>query len=59
MNGYRLHNAGLISDKYLLLMGLTLLTLTKYYSWLMDTETLEIVHKWRSPQDDSFMCTLG
>ena len=29
MNGYGLHNAGLISDKYLLLMGLTY---PKYYS---------------------------
>ena len=56
MNGYGLHNAGLISDKYLLLIGLTL---PKYYSWLMDTETLEIVHKWRTPQNDSFMYTLG
>ena len=56
MNGYGLHNAGLLNDKYLLLMGLTY---PKYYSWLMDTETLEIVHKWRTPQNDSFMCALS
>ena len=56
MNGYGLHNAGLISDKYLLLMGLTY---PIYYSWLMDTETLEIVKKWTTPQNDSFNCSLG
>ena len=56
MNGYGLHNAGLISDKYLLLMGLTY---PIYYSLLMDTETLEIVKKWTTPQNDSFNCSLG
>ena len=35
------------------------LTLPKYYSWLMDTETLEIIYKWRTPQNDSFMCKLN
>ena len=56
MNGYGLHNAGLICDKYLLLMGLTY---PKYYSWLMDTETLEVVYTWNTPQNDSFMCVLA
>jgi hypothetical protein len=56
MNGYGIHNAGLLCDKYLLLMGLTY---PKYYSWLMDTETYEIVYKWNTPQNDSFMCCLS
>ena len=56
MNGYGLHNAGLISDRYLILMGLTY---PKYYTWVMDTETLEIVHKWKTEYNDSFMCTLS
>ena len=56
MNGYGLHNAGLICDKYLLLMGLAY---PKYHSWLMDTETLDIVKKWTTPQNDSFECSLG
>jgi len=54
-NKIGLHNAGLISDKYLILMGLIYPT---YYSWLMDTETLEIVKKWKTPQNDSFNCLL-
>lgn len=54
-NKIGLHNAGLISDKYLILMGLLYPT---YYSWLMDTETLEIVKKWKTPQNDSFNCLL-
>ena len=56
MNGYGLHNAGLICDKYLLLMGLTY---PIYNSWLMDTETLDIVKEWKTPQNDSFNCSLG
>ena len=56
MNGYGLHNAGLICDKYLLLMGLNY---PKYKSWLMDTETLDIVKEWTTPQNDSFNCSLG
>ena len=56
MNGYGLHNAGLICDKYLLLMGLTY---PIYKSWLMDTETLDIVKEWITPQNDSFNCSLG
>jgi hypothetical protein len=56
MNGYSLHNAGLLCDKYILLMGLTY---PIYYSWLMDTETYEIVYKWKTPQNDSFMCCLS
>jgi len=56
MNGYGLHNAGLICDKYLLLMGLNY---PKYKSWLMDTETLDIVKEWTTPQNDSFNCSLS
>ena len=55
MNGYGLHNAELINDNYLLLMGLIY---PKYYTWLMDTETLEIIYKWKTYQNDSFMCTI-
>ena len=54
-NGIDLHNAGLICDKYILLMGLIY---PIYYSWLMDTETLEIVKKWETPDNDSFNCSL-
>ena len=54
-NGIGLHNAGLICDKYILLMGLIY---PIYYSWLMDTETLEIVKKWETPDNDSFNCSL-
>jgi len=54
-NGICLHNAGLICDKYLLLMGLRY---PKFYSWLMDTETLDIVKKWETPQNDCFDCLL-
>ena len=56
MNGYGLHNAGLVSDRYLILMGLTY---PKYYTWVMDTETLEIVHKWKTQYNDSFLCSLS
>jgi hypothetical protein len=55
-NNIDLHNAGLISDKYLILMGLLY---PIYYTWLMDTETLEIVHKWQTPQNDSFSISLS
>jgi hypothetical protein len=55
-NNIGLHNAGLISDKYLILMGLLY---PIYYTWLMDTETLEIVHKWQTPQNDSFSISLS
>jgi hypothetical protein len=51
-NGFTLHNAGLISDKYIILMGLTY---PQYDSWLMDTETLEIVKHWVTHQNDSFV----
>ena len=51
-NGYQLHNAGLICDKYAILMGLHY---PEYDSWLMDTESLEIVKHWKTPQNDSFL----
>ena len=50
-NGITLHDAGLISDKYIMLMGLLY---PEYDSWLMDTETLQIVKHWVTPQNDSF-----
>ena len=51
-NGFQLHNAGLICDKYIILMGLQY---PQYDSWVMDTETLEIVKHWITPQNDSFI----
>jgi hypothetical protein len=56
MNGNMLHNAGLICDKYILLMGLIY---PKYHNWLMDNETLEIVKKWTTTYNDSFNCSLS
>ncbi len=57
MNGYEVDNAVLLCDKYLLLMESEYLE--KYYFWLMDTETLEIVYKFNTPQYNSFMCVLS
>ena len=51
-NGYQLHDAGLICDKYAILMGLTY---PQYDSWLMDTESYDIVKHWITPQNDSFI----
>ena len=51
-NGITLHDAGLINDKYIMLMGLLY---PQYDSWLMDTETLQIVKHWVTPQNDSFV----
>ena len=31
----------------------------QYYTWVMDTESLEIVYKWKTPQNDSFMTALS
>ena len=50
--GFQLHNAGLICDKYIILIGLQY---PQYDSWVMDTETLEIVKHWITPQNDSFI----
>ena len=50
-NGFQLHDAGLICDKYIILMGLHY---PQYDSWLMDTETYQIVKHWITPQNDSF-----
>ena len=50
-NGYTLHNAGLISDKYICLMGLNYPT---YYTWLMDTENFEIVKTFETEENNSF-----
>ena len=55
-NGYQLHNAGLINDKYICLMGLTY---PEYFTWLMDTETLEIVKTWKTPENDSFVKSIS
>ena len=57
MNEYKLDNAVLLCDKYLLLIEAKYLE--KYYFWLMDTETLEIVYKFTIPQYISFMCVLS
>ena len=53
---YMLFNARLISDKYVLLMGLDY---PKYYTLLMDTEALEIVKEWETTDDDLIECVLG
>ena len=55
INRYSLHNAGLISDKYIILMGLND---SNYYTWLMDSENYEIIRKWTTSRNDCFLCTL-
>jgi len=54
-NGYQLHNAGLINDKYICLMGLNYPT---FYTWLMDTENYEIVKTFETPENDCFYGTI-
>jgi len=56
IDDYILFNAKLISDKYVLLMGLDY---PKYYTWLMDTETFEFVKEWETADDDLIECVLG
>ena len=51
-DGYTLHDAGLISDKYIVLKGLTY---PEYFTWLLDLEKLEIVKTWKTPNNDSFV----
>jgi Txe/YoeB family toxin of Txe-Axe toxin-antitoxin module len=51
IDGYQLHDACLISDKYVVLKGLTH---PKYYTWLFDVEKLEVVKKWETPENDGF-----
>ena len=52
LDGYTLHDAGLISDKYLVLKGLEY---PKYYTWLFDLEQLKVVKTWETPYNDGFV----
>ena len=52
LDGYTLHDAGLISDKFILLKGLTY---PKFYTWLFDLEKLKIVKEWETPYNDGFV----
>ena len=55
IDDYMIFNARLISDKYVLLMGLDY---PKYYSWLMEWN-IWIFKKWETPDDDLIECVLG
>ena len=55
-DGYGLHDACLISDKYVVLKGLNY---PEYFTWLLDMEKLEVVEKWQTPENDSFLKSLG
>ena len=52
LDGYTLHDAALISDRYLVLKGLTY---PKYYTWLFDLEQLKVVKTWQTPNNDRFV----
>jgi hypothetical protein len=52
LDGYQLHDAGLISDKLILLKGLNY---PKFYTWLFDLEKLKIVKEWETPNNDGFV----
>ena len=51
-DGYTLHDAGLISDRFIVLKGLTY---PKYYTWLFDLEKLKIVKEWETQYNDCFV----
>ena len=51
IDGYQLHDACLISDKYIVLKGLRL---PQYYTWLFDVEKLEVVKEWETPENEGF-----
>ena len=52
IDGYQLHDACLISDKYIVLKGLRL---PQYYTWLFDVEKLEVVKEWETPENDGLV----
>ena len=52
LDGYTLHDACLISDRYILLKGLTY---PKFYTWLFDLELLDVVKTWETPSNDGFI----
>ena len=52
LDGYTLHDAALISDRYLVLKGLTY---PKFYTWLFDLEQLKVVKTWQTPNNDRFV----
>ena len=45
LDGYTLHDAALISDRYIVLKGLTY---PKYYTWLFDLNQLKVVKEWET-----------
>ena len=53
---YEIDDACLISDKYVVLKGVTY---SEYFTWLLDMEKLEVVEKWETPECDSFLKPLG
>ena len=52
IDGYQLHDACLISDKYIVLKGLRF---PQYYTWLFDVEKLEVVKEWETPENDGLV----
>ena len=52
LDGYTLHHAALISDRYIVLKGLTY---PKYFTWLFDLEQLKVVKSWQTPDNDAFI----
>ena len=52
LDGYTLHDAGLISDRYIVLKGLTY---PKYYTWLFDLNQLKVVKTWETPTNDALV----
>ena len=52
IDGYTLHDACLISDRYIVLKGLTY---PKFYTWLFDLEQLKVVKTWETPCNDGFI----
>ena len=53
---YTLHDACLISDKYVILKGLTY---PEYFTWILDTEKLEVVEKFQTAGNDAFLKIIG
>ena len=52
IDGYTLHDACLISDRYIVFKGLTY---PKFYTWLFDLEQLKVVKTWETPCNDGFI----
>ena len=52
IDGYQLHEVGLISDKYAALKGLAY---PLYFTLFFDIEKLEVVKTWENPNNDFFL----